>query len=556
MARFVTTKDVEAIYQAARQRYLDEGASPTMATRRAKKAIDEFKLLAKRLQGVQHTAPYLLFDPYDGWQKKFWASQAYIRLAHCGNQVGKSYIVAADAVWQMYKAHPHRKTHINDKKFSVRIVGVDVDHTIHHWMDTILPAMLPAEELGHYNKVTKRLSIHGLRPNPDVDSHYFEFMTHGMDVNQFASVQRTITIFDEVPPRAIWHECELRTREIMIAATPALEGGETVFFRELVERLKEWPHTDEEAIEMGRPGDPTAELFCGSRYEAARAGVTTYTVADVEAQERNMPEDQARCRIHGELVNVGGLVFKNYRDAMYPNGHLFDPTEMWEGDAKTLPGIPPMEGWQIIASLDPSINGVTTCLWGAVNKKHELYIFDEYYDSEKVIPQHAASIKEKEARHGRIPFWRCIDPASAQKQPSLKEQAQVPTLEQYIDCMDDDAGFEPAGRDEAGRIEMVKQMLHFAGEDGEDGPRLFIGENCRNLRREIINLSWQRFVKPEEHNPKQKVADFKNHTTDALGYMCVHGGGIEYYHGADQNANFVWQNVGDMGGRYIERQTA
>ena len=215
-----------------------------------------------------------------------------------------------------------------------------------------------------------------------------------------------------------------------------------------------------------------------------------------------------------------------------------------------------MAGWQIISATDPAINGVTACLWGAVNKANELYIFDEYYDKEKIIPQHVEGIKAKEARHARLPFFRCIDPAAQQKQASLKDQALVSTLNQYNDAIDDDVGFELGGKDEAARIELIKQMLHFCGEDGEDGPTLFIGTNCVNLRREIQRLSWEQYTKPEGRNPKQSVRDYNNHTTDALGYMVVHGGGVEYYHGADGNATFEWKEVGDMGGTYIERQTA
>ena len=131
---------------------------------------------------------------------------------------------------------------------------------------------------------------------------------------------------------------------MLIAATPQIEGENGPFFRKLIERYET---------------DPDAGVFCGNMYEAARSGVVDYTEEDVRKMEANMPEDQAKARIYGELVNVGGLVFKEFLDRFYtadPPGHLFDRHALWPGDDKREPGIPPPD-WQIVAGLDPSVNG-------------------------------------------------------------------------------------------------------------------------------------------------------------------------------------------------------
>lgn len=557
----ITNKHVSTIRKLLRQKFLSDGLTTHNARSKARTASEEYRESLWQLNQIRQQCPYLLFEPYKGWQEDFFKAPAKIRVAHCGNQTGKSMAVAADAVWQMYKVHPWHTEHFNKPRMRIRVVGYDVDHTIQHWLETILSELLPKEDQGTFNRLSKRVLIPSMQGDKGGESHFFEFMTYGMEPAQFASVQREITIFDEVPPRAIWDECWMRTvatgGTIMIAATPAIEGGSSIFFRELVRDLETRPNTNEEAKDMGLPETMTATVFCGSMYEAAKAGVVDYSVKDVKAMEERMPHDQAQARVHGKLVNVGGYVYPEYTDKIFPEGHLFKADELWppSEERTDFGGTPPADGWQIVAGLDPSINGITACVWGAINRNSDIYIFQEYYEKERPIPAHAKAIKAIESRFASKPMYRVIDPAAKQKQ-GVGEKYMVATIDQYNQAIagDDkrDPGFQLGIRDEIARIDLVRQMLMFVGENKKNKqPRLFIAVRCKNLRNEIMNLSWQRYTRnPHERNPKQTVQDYKNHATDALSYMAAHQGGVRYMPWIEDQQIYQWQRTGATGGHY------
>jgi len=472
----------------------------------------------KKRERIQKQAPYALFKPYPGWQADFWRSTARIRVAHCGNRTGKSYVVIANSVQEMYKVHPHRTMHYHKPYMRIRVVGKDEDHCLDEWVKT-LHEFVPAEDIVQDyvpgKSKNRRIVLNEEKFGPQ---HYWEFMTYGMEARQFASVEREHTIFDEVPPRDIYYECSLRMMAaggtLDIAATPEIESSDPSFFRELIEQLQ---------------ADERAEIFCGSMFDAARSGVVDYSVSDVEQLERDLPEDQARARIDGELVNVGGIVFKEYSDRFFtddPPGHLFDPQEIWPGDDTRRPGLPPRD-WQIVSGLDPSVNGFTGCLWCAISPQNQRFYFAEYYERDKVISQHAASILEidkslscepQNAEQKPQPFlWRVIDPAA---ESSIQYQG---TFEPVINIYAKNGVFcftDQALRDEPARIDKVRNALLFNAVEGARQPEIYISKDCPVLRRQLKHVSYETWTRHiNERNPKQKTQDKDNHLTDCLGYV-------------------------------------
>jgi len=463
----------------------------------------------KQHQQIKARAPYLLYIPYKGWQRDFYEHPARIRLAHCGNRTGKSYGIIGDAVQQMYKCHPFHKEHDEKAYMRIRVVCEDEEHGIDEWVKTLKEFIPPGDIKRDYipgKSKTRKLSLTDDKFGPQ---HYFEFMTYSQEVRQFESVEREIIIFDEVPPRQIYTACLTRIMAgggtMMIGATPATNTMDPGFFRELVESISEMDDAD-------------GAVFCGSMYDAARAGVVAYTESDIEKMKDGLSENEIQIRIYGQPINVGGLVFTEFRDRYFtddPPGHKFDPETLWPGDGKRLPGIPPPD-WQIVAGLDPSVNGHTACLWCAISPLNERYYFHEYYERNRIIQQHAEAVLAEEKRFGQRSMWRVIDPA-AQSQTQTDagfETVQDLYLRHGLDTITDNSL-----RNESARIEKCQHALLFMGPEDGKRPAIFISRHLRHFIHQLRHVSYQQWRDPEQHNEKQKVQDKDNHLTDCFGYI-------------------------------------
>ena len=463
----------------------------------------------KKHQRIKAEAPYLLYESYEGWQRDFFESTARTRVAHCGNRTGKTYACCADVTLQIYRAHPFRPEHNNKRRMRVRIVAPDEEHSLKSWVETF-KLFLPAGDIikDYIPGVSKsrRIELDPKRLGRPVS---IDFMTHSMEVDQFESVELELIVFDEVPPRQIYNACLLRTLAgggcILIAATPQTSTNDPGFFRELVEAL-------------GSKSIDEAEVFCGSMYDAAAAGVVEYTKEILDKMAKDLPEDEVQIRIYGKPVNIGGLVFKEFRDRFFtdePPGHLFDPEILWPGDDNQAPGIPPKD-WQIVAGLDPSVNGYTGMLWQAISPLNERYYFHEYYERDLIIKDHARNIMAEEARFGREIQWRVIDPAAHSQSQTQYGFERV--IDQY--AAENVLCFTEMGlRDEPARIMKVREALMFSGAEGNERPGIYIASNLVNLRRQLNHVSWESWRDPNAHNPKQKTQDRDNHLTDVIGLI-------------------------------------
>ena len=463
----------------------------------------------KRYMEIKEHAPYLLFDAYEGWQRDFFESKARTRVAHCGNRTGKTYACAADVALQLYKKHPIRKEHNHKRQMRVRVIAPDEEHSIKSWVEVFKQFIPKSHIIKDYTPgVSKTRRI-------DLDQEILgrptsiDFMTHSMEVDQFESVELEIVVFDEVPPRQIYTACLIRTLAgggcIMIAATPQTSTLDPAFFRELIVKLQSYPPEE-------------AEVFCGSMYDAARAGVVEYDEEELKRRERDLTEDEIQIRIYGIPINVGGLVFKQFRSRMCtdtPPGHLFDPEVVWPGGDNQPCGVPPQD-WQIVAGIDPSVNGYTGALWCAISPLDQRYYFQEYYQRDMTISQHAKAILEYEKRFKQEVEWRVIDPAAnAQSQTDVGFER---VIDQYAEagviCMTD-----PSLRDEPARINLCNEALLMKGAEGHEKPNLYVSKELENFKRQLTQVSWQSRRDPNSANPYQKTQDKDNHLTDVFGLM-------------------------------------
>jgi hypothetical protein len=205
------------------------------------------------------------------------------------------------------------------------------------------------------------------------------------------------------------------------------------------------------------------------------------------------PEMYARF-VEAEFTTLSGLVHYPWDEAT----HLVDDFE-----------IP--KHWPRFLALDPGFHqDPAACLFGACDEFGNLFLYDEYYETGKVIREQAAVILAK--MYPNRFEWRVVDPAAVRRTED--------TGRTHIDLYAE-AGLHlveaPRARVEVG-IAAVNQTLlpdeeHFHPLSGYNpAPHLFVFRSLKNFRDEIGGWTYDPRGRPRERN---------DHLMAALRYMIL-----------------------------------
>jgi phage terminase large subunit len=186
----------------------------------------------------------------------------------------------------------------------------------------------------------------------------------------------------------------------------------------------------------------------------------------------------ARQELEGGFVAFEGLVY-DFRHEV----HVVEPF------------VPP-EDWQRFRAIDYGYTNPFVCLWGAIDGDGRLYIYDEHYESKRLLDYHAEQIRAR----GEQAAWTVAD-HDAQENAEMRRHGVVSM---------------PAQKDVATGIQKVSARLAPAG-DGR--PRLFVMRNCENLIREFGLYQWQ--GSKDGKNEKEEPVKEHDHAMDALRYMVM-----------------------------------
>jgi phage terminase large subunit len=154
------------------------------------------------------------------------------------------------------------------------------------------------------------------------------------------------------------------------------------------------------------------------------------------------------------------------------------------------------EGWTLVRAIDWGYTNPFVCLFGAVDEDGRLYIYDEHYESKRLIKHHAEKIKQREGNFS----WTVAD-HDAQDNAELRKYG-IPTINAKKDVIEG--------------IQKVKARLVTQG-DGR--PRLFIHPRCENLIKEMQAYRWAE-SKDGVNEKEEPVKEF-DHAMDALRYMVM-----------------------------------
>jgi len=229
--------------------------------------------------------------------------------------------------------------------------------------------------------------------------------------------------------------------------------------------------------------------------------------------------------VMAEFTTLSGLVF-------YP----------WDEGAHVVDDFDIPKSWPRYFAFDPGFAADEAAgLWGAMDETGNLFLYDEYYETGKVIREQAAVILAK--TYPQKLEWSVMDPNANNRQSDTGRTLQ----ELYAECglyMTE----APRMRTEAS-IHQVNQMLlpdpehshPFTGYD--PAPRIYVFRSLKNFRDEIGGWTYLPNGKPREK---------RDHLMAALRYMCArrpHPASRIARVPRENNWKLFWEGVAEEAGR-------
>ena len=159
--------------------------------------------------------------------------------------------------------------------------------------------------------------------------------------------------------------------------------------------------------------------------------------------------------------------------------------------------IPIESHWFKAIGFDHGTVNPSAMLWGAIDERHCLYIYDEFYAKHQSVEQ----LAEANKRHGTFPV-----PADYSMKKTERDFGSL-----WDDLQRAGINLIEAKKDKAANILLVNKLLHQR--------RLFISKYCVNLIRELSNYRWQKPRLGADTNRKEEVIKKDDHTCDALQYL-------------------------------------
>jgi phage terminase large subunit len=162
------------------------------------------------------------------------------------------------------------------------------------------------------------------------------------------------------------------------------------------------------------------------------------------------------------------------------------------------PRVPDPES-RIYRGIDFGYNNPFVCIWLERTKDDVWYLFDEYYEREKLLSEHSIEIKRRNYEIERT----YVDPSAKQERMELENELNDGTYNEY--------GLTPANNDVKAGILKVKEMLAL---DKNNRCRLYVCKNCVNVIKEKESYKY----KVKDGIVLDEVVKENDHAMDAERY--------------------------------------
>lgn len=215
-------------------------------------------------------------------------------------------------------------------------------------------------------------------------------------------------------------------------------------------------------------------------------------IADPEYVENleALPEDMRRAHLDGDWDVIEGQYFKEWRRER----HVCEPF--------TIPA-----HWRRFRAMDWGYNDPCCVLWFAVSPDKRIYVYDEYYRTQRNVNEVAASIKQQTGAQkisytvGSPDMWQ-------------KRGMQNVTRKGFLgESIAESLGMSgvPVQPADNARIVGWQRVREFLANAPDGKPWLQVFPNCTNLIKYMPQLQY------DEHN-REDAADGNDHAPEALRY--------------------------------------
>jgi len=398
------------------------------------------------------------YQPLNSEQGDYFSSPADIRWLFGGNQSGKSFNNMMDLAMVLLDVHPYRYRPAGMHWAAIESWEQVRDILWAEYLEKMIPSQHILDIKYGQERVPRKILLRS--------GHILEFkaFNQGRELFQGRAIDSCHCdeqchhdlngIFNEMQARLMKLKGYLSWSMTPIVPQPFLE-----------ERLEELPETDEAFY-----------LDLNDNRKSKGGYIDDGRVNDLISE---WPEETQATRIKGMFASFYGAVFKSFNRRI----HIIPPFDI------------PSE-WRRYRGIDFGFTNPFVCLWLALDKDENWYIYQEYYRAKTGIDEHIFNIKKLSGSDIYVATW--ADPENAGDRNEL-HKAGIPT--------------KPARKDIAKGIELVQSKLKVK-DNGK--PSLFIFSSCRNISRELALYHYPKGT--STRNPKDIPEQVNDHTVDALRY--------------------------------------
>ena len=224
----------------------------------------------------------------------------------------------------------------------------------------------------------------------------------------------------------------------------------------------------------------------------------------LEQKRFETPDDVWGQEYEGNFTVKAGLIYPDFNATMFPDGHLFDPKDLKFNEHYTY-----------YRGIDVGAVHPTACVWGAVDKDDNVYVFREYEEQDVVHETHAEAISALSAEDVTVTY---ISPDSSRR--SLLQNRSPEDRLSALDIYRRSGVYARKASDNwSAGVGTVARYLRATKEDRARHPKLLISKNCQKLIESLQTYSRVSVTSAREIDPPDKPRKFNDHLPDALRYL-------------------------------------
>jgi len=415
-------------------------------------------------------------------QRNFHASEAKIRALLGGNRSGKTVAGASEGVFYALGQHPFKE--VPKPPTQGRIIGSDFVNSVEKILRPEFARWMPLSAIKGgswehgYDKEARVLTLE--------NDSTVEFLSTDQELDKHAGASRSWIWFDEEFPYDYFVENKMRLLD---------QNGDMWMTLTPLEGMSGWLFDDIYSASLLPENQGIIESFVVEMEDNPYLAL-----GEASALLAGLTKDEIEARKKGKFVQVGGLIYKEFE----PEVNVIEPF------------IPPSE-YLHFNGMDHGFNNPTCWLWAAVDKDGRMFVYDEHYESGKIVSYHAKVVNEKNLAHCEQARTN-IMPAYSVGDPSIRNVDPITGTSVLLEYIEFGIPIVLGNNDVAAGINRVSRYI----KDHEGITKLYITRNCVNLIWEMGRYRWGTWAQKKvarDKNKKEEPHKRNDHACDALRYM-------------------------------------